>query len=178
MKTLVIYDSQFGNTERLAEVIARQLGADTPVWAADGAAKAALELGDWDLLIIGAPTQHQTVSPTMRALLQGAPGAALKHAHVAVFDTRYRMTRLLSGSAADWIATRVARAGAVLLVAPESFFVERETPPPGEQRRHDHVHDQIHDHERLEAGEEERALAWASALVANEAPTPQSVMRS
>jgi hypothetical protein len=88
------------------------------------------------------------------------------------------MTRLLSGSAADWIATRVARAGAVLLVAPESFFVERETPPPGEQRRHDQAHDHIHDHERLEAGEEERALAWASALAAKEAPTPQSVMWS
>ena len=168
MKTLVIFDSQSGNTERLAEVIARQLGADRPLWAADGAAKAALELGDWGLRIIGSPTQHQTVSPTMRALLQGAPDAALKHAHVAAFDTRYRMLRLLSGSAADWIATRVVRAGAVLLVAPESFFVERDAPPLGEHRKHNH--------ERLEAGEEERALAWASALVANEAPTPQSVM--
>src|SRR6185437_9651841 len=97
--------------------------------------------------------QHHTVSPTMRALLQELPDAALKHAHVAAFDTRYRMTRLLSGSAADWIATHVARAGAVLLVAPESFFVERETPPPGEQRRHDHVHDHVHDRQRLEAGE-------------------------
>ena len=97
MKTLVIFDSQFGNTERLAEVIARRLGADAPLWAADGAAKAALERRDWDLLIIGAPTQNHTVSPTMRALLQGVPYGALKDAHVAVFDTRYRMARFLTG---------------------------------------------------------------------------------
>jgi hypothetical protein len=68
------------------------------------------------------------------------------------------------------MAARLRRAGAVLLVAPESFFVERDAPTPGEQRRHDH--------ERLEVGEEERALAWANALAANEAPTPQSVMWS
>jgi flavodoxin len=125
MKTLVIFDSQFGNTERLADVIARQLGADAPLWAADGAAKAALVQHDWNLLVVGAPTQNHTVSPTMRALLQGVPHKALKDAHVAVFDTRYRLARLLSGSAADWIAARLASAGAALVVAPESFFVER-----------------------------------------------------
>jgi flavodoxin len=160
MKTLVIFDSQFGNTERLAEVIARRLGADTPLWAADGAARAALVRRDWNLLIVGAPTQNHTVSPTMRALLQGVPYGALKDARVAVFDTRYRMTRFLSASAADWIATRLARAGAALVVAPESFFVEQDAPSPGEQRRHDR--------ERLEAGEEQRAQAWASALEEHE----------
>ena len=170
MKTLVIFDSEFGNTERLAKVIARKLGADAPLWAADGAAKAALEQRDWDLLVVGGPTQNHTVSPTMRALLEGVPQGALKDAHVAVFDTRYRMARFLTGSAADWIATRLDRAGAALVVAPESYFVERDAPPPGEQRRHDH--------KRLEVGEEERAQAWANALAAKEAPTPQSVMRS
>ena len=167
MKTLVIFDSQFGNTERLAEVIAHRLGADAPLWAADGAAKEALIRRDWNLLIVGAPTQNHTVSPTMRALLQGVPYGALNDARVAVFDTRYHMTRFLTGSAADWIATRLARAGAALVVAPESFFVERDTPSPGEQRRQDH--------ERLEAGEEERAQAWASALEEHEvATTPTS----
>jgi len=138
--------------------------------AADGAARAALEQRDWEMPVIGAPTQNHTVSPTMRALLQELPYGALKDAHVAVFDTRYRMGRFLTGSAADWIARRLASVGAALVVSPESFFVERDTPPPGEQRRHDH--------ERLEAGEEERAQVWANALAAKEAPTPQSVMRS
>jgi len=32
MKTLVIFDSQFGNTERLAEVIAQRLDAKAPLW--------------------------------------------------------------------------------------------------------------------------------------------------
>jgi hypothetical protein len=105
----------------------------------------------------------------MRALLKGVPYAALKDAHVAVFDTRYRMTRFLTGSP-DWIAMRLARTGAELVVAPQSFFLEPAVPLPGEQRQHDH--------KRLEAGEDERALAWANALAAKEAPTPQSVMWS
>jgi flavodoxin len=170
MKTLVIFDSQFGNTERLAEVIAQRLGADAPLWAADGAANAALVRRDWNLLVVGAPTQNHTVSPTMRALLQGLPYEALKDARVAVFDTRYRMARFLSGSAADWIATRLTRAGAALVEAPESFFVERDASPPGEQRQHDH--------QRLEAGEVGRAQAWANALAAKEGLSSQSVMRS
>jgi hypothetical protein len=81
----------------------------------------------------------------MRALLQGVPHSALKGAHVAVFDTRYRMARLLPRSAADWIVRHLASAGAALVVAPESFFVVRDASPSGEQRRHDH--------ERLEVGE-------------------------
>jgi flavodoxin len=160
MKALVIFDSQFGNTERLAEVISRRLGADAPLWAADGAAKAALVRRDWNLLVVGAPTQNHTVSATMRALLQGVPYGALKDARVAVFDTRYRMARFLTGSAAGWIAARLIRAGARLIVPPESFFVRRDIPPPGDQRRHDR--------ERLEISEEERAQMWADALRARE----------
>jgi flavodoxin len=164
MKTVVIYDSQFGNTERLAQVIARAVGAGEPLWAADAAAMAALEQRNWDLLVIGAPTQRHAASLTMRALLDGLPHGALKDMHIAVFDTRYHMARFLTGSAAGWIAARLRRAGATLVVSPESFFVEQDTPPPGEKRRHDQ--------EWLEAGEEERAQSWASSVVKNEgAPT-------
>ncbi len=164
MKTVVIYDSRFGNTEHLAEVIARRLGADEPLWAADGAARAALQQRNWDLLVIGGPTQNHAASLTMRALLEGLPRGALHDKHVAVFDTRYRMARFLTGSAAGWIAARLGRAGATLVVAPESFFVEQDTPPVGAKRRHGQ--------ERLEAGEEERAQIWASGVVEHEgAPT-------
>jgi flavodoxin len=160
MKTLVIYDSQFGNTQRLAELMAQRLGAGEALWAADGTAKGALELRDWDLLVLGAPTQNHTASLTMRALLQGLPRGALEGASVAVFDTRYRIMRFLTGSAASWIAAHVRRAGAKLMLSPESFFIEQDTPPPGEKRRHDHEH--------LEAGEEDRAQTWASGLLASE----------
>jgi flavodoxin len=160
MKTIVIYDSQFGNTERLANAIADRLGAEQPLWAADGAAREALEQGDWDLLVLGAPTQRHAASPTMRALLDGLPRRALNGRHVAVFDTRYRMARFLTGSAAGWMAAHLGRAGATLVVSPESFFIEEDTPPPGEKRRHEQ--------ERLEAGEEERAQVWAGQLCEQE----------
>jgi flavodoxin len=165
MKTLVIYDSQCGNTERLAEVIAQRLGAGAPLWATDGAAKAALVRRDWNLLVVGAPTQNHTASPTTRALLQGLPSGTLNGAQVGVFDTRYPMAQFLTGSAAEWIAAYLRRAGATLVVACEGFFVEQDMPPPGEKRRYDHV--------RLQSGEEDRAHVWASAIMAREAkPTP------
>jgi hypothetical protein len=96
----------------------------------------------------------------MRALLEELPRGALNDKHVAVFDTRSRMARLLTGSAAGWIAARLRRAGATLVVAPESFFVEQETPPVGAKR--------WHGQEWLEVGEEERAQIWASSVVENE----------
>jgi uncharacterized protein (DUF2384 family) len=75
---------------------------------------------------------------------------------VAAFDTRYRMSQFLSGSAAVRIASRLKRAGAWLVVPPESFFIERDVSPKGEKRRHEM--------ERLEPGEEERAAEWAAII--------------
>ncbi len=61
------------------------------------------------------------------------------------FDTRYHMSAWKSGSAAHGIANKLKRAGASLLVEPESFFVaEREGP--------------------LEEGELERAARWAEGV--------------
>jgi hypothetical protein len=61
MKAVVIYDSRFGNTERLAEVIARRLSAGEPLWAADGAARAALQQRDWIYSSLG--RRRRTMQP-------------------------------------------------------------------------------------------------------------------
>ena len=53
MKTLVIYDSVFGNTEKIAQAIAAVLGIQAiPVSQADGG-----QLRELDLLVIGSPTR-------------------------------------------------------------------------------------------------------------------------
>lgn len=75
----------------------------------------------------------------------------------AAFDTRYRMSRFLSGSAAAGIAHRLKREGARLIVPPESFFMQRDVPPQGEKRRHEM--------ERLEPGEEQRVVDWALSIL-------------
>jgi flavodoxin len=154
MNALIVYDSQFGNTERLARAIAERLGSARLMRAEEAGA---LERTGCDLLIAAGPTQRQKASPAMQAWLERLPRGALKDVPAAAFDTRYRMSRFLTGSAAERIASRLKRAGALLVVPPESFFMERDVPPQGEKRRHEM--------ERLEPGEEERAAEWAASIL-------------
>jgi hypothetical protein len=93
----------------------------------------------------------------MQVWLERLPPGVLKDVPAAAFDTRYRMSPLLSGSAAARIASRLKRAGARLVIPPESFFMERDVPPQGTKRRHAM--------ERLEQGEEERATEWAASIL-------------
>ena len=154
MNALIVYDSTFGNTERIARAIAERLGSARLIRAEEAGA---LERPECDLLIVAGPTQRHGASPAMREWLERLPRGALKDVPAAAFDTRYRMSRLLSGSAAARIASRLKRAGAWLVVPPESFFMERDMPPQGEKRRHEM--------ERLEPGEEGRATQWAVSIL-------------
>ncbi len=153
MNALVLYDTQFGNTERIARIIAAQLGTPRLVAAAH---LDVLDPFDCDLLVVGGPTQLHGVSPALASLVESMPAKSLQGLPAIAFDTRYRMSRLLSGSAAEWLAHHLRRRGARLLVPPESFFIQRDAPPNGAKRRHDLEH--------LEPGEEERAAEWGRAV--------------
>jgi flavodoxin len=153
MNVLIVYDSKFGNTERIARAIAGRLSARL-IRAEEAGA---LDRTTCDLLIAAGPTQRQKASPAMQEWLERLPRGVLKDVPAAAFDTRYRMSRFLTGSAAERIASRLKRAGARLVVPPESFFMERDVPPQGEKRRHEM--------ERLEPGEEERASEWAAGFL-------------
>ena len=89
----------------------------------------------------------------MRAFLDGLPRGGLREIEAAVFDTRYPGWRLLTGAASVSIARVLKRKGARLVAGPESFFIERDVPPPGQERHHDL--------ERLMPGEAQRAGDWA-----------------
>jgi flavodoxin len=154
MNVLIVYDSQFGNTERIARAIAARLGSAQLLRVEEAGAR---DLTTCDLLIAAGPTQRQKASPAMQAWLERLPRGVLKDVPAAAFDTRYRMSRFLTGSAAERIASRLKRAGARLVVPPESFFMERDVPPQGEKRRHEM--------EQLEPGEEERASEWAAGIL-------------
>ena len=159
MHAVVIYDSQFGNTEQVAKAIARGLASHGTVVIQGVTEAPAPDPASIDLLIVGGPTQRHGASPALAAWLDALGRRTLNNVRAAAFDTRYRMSALLSGSAAGKAAGRLRRAGCRLVAAPESFFVERDRPPEGEKRRHGV--------ERLEAGEIERAEAWAIGLVAS-----------
>lgn len=145
MNTLIIYDSTFGNTAQVAQVMADKLGEHGTVRIALANEAGLSEMKEIDLLIVGGPTQRHGVSPAIRDLLERLPRRTLRGAGAAAFDTRYHMAAWKSGSAAHRIASKLKRTGASLLVEPESFFVaEREGP--------------------LEEGELERAARWAEGI--------------
>lgn len=158
VNALVIYDSEFGNTERIARAIAEGLGERYAVRAAPVSEAIQPMSETLDLLVVGGPTQKHGMSPNLHEFLDGLSRRSLRGVRAATFDTRYRMSRLLSGSAARQAAGRLRRAGCHLVSEPESFFMERDVPPQGEKRRHGM--------EQLEPGEVERAREWARGLAA------------
>jgi flavodoxin len=154
MKVLVLYYSQFGNTARIARAVAAVLPEPAHVRVTSLSEVRPADLVGLSWLIVGVPTHFRDVPRVVAKFLNRVPRHGLGGVRVAVFDTRYRMTRWLSGSAAHKLARRVHRLGAALLIPPESFFVvDREGP--------------------LAEGEVERATAWGRAVAASLArPTP------
>lgn len=145
MNTLIVYDSTFGNTAQIARAIADSLGEYTQIRTALADGAALTEMKEIDLLIVGGPTQRHGISPAMRAYLESLPRRSLCGESAAAFDTRYHMAAWKSGSAAQRIASRLNRAGASLIVSPESFFVALREGP-------------------LEEVELERAAHWAKTI--------------
>jgi flavodoxin len=156
MNALVLFDSEYGNTERLARAIARALPPTISVRLERSGQVSKLDSQGVDLVIVGGPTQRHKASASLKAVLESAPRGSLKGVKAAAFDTRYRMATWLSGSAAKRIAHRLRKLGAKLIVPAESFFMQRDLPPEAQKRRHEL--------ENLESGEVERAEKWAVAI--------------
>jgi flavodoxin len=146
MNTLIIYDSKYGNTEQIAQVIgsALEVYASVRVLSVDEVATA--ELSTKDLLVLGCPTQNHKLSPGMKSFLDRLPDGLLKDVRVAVFDTRFAMSSWVSGSAAEIIGRLARKKGGVLITQPKSFFVNDKQGP-------------------LKEGELSRAAEWAELLL-------------
>src|SRR5579884_2519829 len=149
MKTIVVYESRFGNTERIARAIAAGLEAAGPVSLVRATDGSTLDVDGVDLLVVGGPTEGHGVSPTFRAWLAQLPPNALNGVAAASFDTRLRWPAFLSGSAARGIAKTLQKKGARLVAPPESFLV-----------------DSARESALLE-GESERASGWAAKIAAD-----------
>jgi flavodoxin len=146
MNALIVYDSKFGNTERIARSIGEELGSAHVVSIAEAAR---LDLAAYDLLVVGGPTHIHGMSQPMRGLASGFIRGTLRDVPAAAFDTRYHAPAAFTGSAAHGIAHSLKRAGALLIVEPESFFVRS---------------DEAQTDTSLEEGEVERARSWAGVL--------------
>lgn len=154
MNTFVVYDSQFGNTERIAQEIVSTLRAFGQTRAVRVDPTQAVDFQGVDLLILGSPTQGWRPTPAMQSFLEHIPRQALNGLRVACFDTRFQQPRWITGSAARRIAKQLRKRGVELIAAPESFFVKSTQGP-------------------LVDGEMERAVQWALGIHHQcEAPQP------
>jgi flavodoxin len=153
MKTLVVYDSLYGHTEKIAQAVAQAVGEESSgeVALQQVGDASASELEDHDLLIVGAPTHGANPSEDMQAFLDQIPPGALEGVNVAGFDTRMtnRLIRLF-GFAAPKIAKALQSKGGTLVGSPGGFWVTGGKGP-------------------LREGEIERAAAWAKGLTADQA---------
>ncbi|MEE4275281.1 MAG: nitric oxide synthase, partial [Thermoleophilia bacterium] len=135
MKALVVYDSQWGNTERIARAIGGALGVapDVLVLPVGQATPERLTASGIDLLVVGSPTQGFRPTKPVAGLLESLESHGLRGIRVAAFDTRFkadevasRLTRFVvrrGGYAAPRIAEQLEKAGGAPAAPPEGFFV-------------------------------------------------------
>ena len=156
MKALVVYDSFFGNTEKVAQAMGDALASQAQVQT--------LRVGDvrpehvtgLDLLIVGSPTRAFSPSPAITNWLKSLASKSLQGVEVAAFDTRMSVEEVGSailtffakifGYAAEPIGNRLVKKGGHLSIPPEGFFVEGSEGP-------------------MKNGELERATNWARQIL-------------
>jgi hypothetical protein len=167
MRTVVVYESMFGNTRTIGDAIAEGLrdAGDVMVGTVDELSPE--EARDATLIVAGGPTHalrmarpnaRQSVAKnrsyrkygpllpgheSLRGWLERLPAG---RANAVAFDTRFDRPRWLTGSAARKIARRLNGKG-YSIVGTESFFVQTTGGP-------------------LADGERERAVAWGRELAA------------
>ncbi len=155
MNALVIYDSVFGNTEKVARAIGAALGTQGNVETLPVGQATAEKMSGLDLLVVGSPTRGLRPTEAISKLLNALPQNQLAGVQVAAFDTRLALDKIDStfvrflvskgGYAAGTIAKILKKKGGNLLALPEGFLVIGEQGP-------------------LVDGEIERAAEWAARL--------------
>ena len=158
MKAMVVYDSVFGNTEKIAQAIGHALGSPEDVEIVQVGHAKPEQLAGLTLLIVGSPTRKFSSTGATTSFLKNIPRNGLKGVKVTAFDTRFTVSavekvRILAffvkifGYAAKPIADRLKKKGGELAVPPEGFYVGDTEGP-------------------LLEGELGRAADWARQIVA------------
>lgn len=142
MKTLVIYDSNYGNTQMLANAIAKQL--NTKAIAITDFSKE--DLDGVKLLVVGSPINGWRPTEKISKFLNDLNTVGLKGIKVAAFDTRVKL--FIHGDAATKISQALEKAGGETIAKPKGFIVEGTEGP-------------------LSEGESDKAIEWAKAMSAH-----------
>ena len=155
MKALVVYDSVFGNTEKIARAIGSALGSLEDVGVMQVGEAGLEHLKGLSVLVVGSPTRAFNPTKAITSFLKSLPPGALSGVAVAGFDTRMNIDEApgflkfmvkFFGYAAEPIAKRLKRAGGKEVAAPAGFIVADTEGP-------------------LKDGELERAAVWAKQIL-------------
>jgi hypothetical protein len=169
LKTVVIYESLFGNTHLVAEHVAEAAGLHGEVVLVPVGEATSEVIDGADLLVVGGPTHVHGL--TWSATRHAAEAEAAKHddrtldpdaegpglrtwfhglgqvhgTPAAAFDTRFDGPAEFTGRASKGIGRRLRHHGFSEVAEPESFLVDKDN--------------------HLLAGESDRARRWADGLV-------------
>jgi flavodoxin len=151
-KTLIIYDSIFGNTEKIARAIGNALleNLDVEVRVVDEVLPE--DLDGIQTLIVGSPTRKFKATNALNQFLKQNPPGKLSGIQIAAFDTRLIpengknifltfMVKIF-GYAGEKISRQLVQLGGKEIVNPQGFLVSGIEGP-------------------LLEGELEKAAAWA-----------------
>jgi flavodoxin len=125
MKAMVIYDSNYGNTKKIAEAVASELGKDTKVISVNDFNLK--DLKGIDLLVVGSPIVGWNSSEKMSKFLRSIGTGQLRDLKAATFDTRMKI--FFHGDASKKMSQELVRAGARIVGESQGFYVHgREGP--------------------------------------------------
>ncbi len=174
MRAVVVYESMYGNTHRVADAIGAGLGTACDVRVVPVAEASPAVLAGADLVVVGGPTHAHGMAraSTRQAAVEaggnpasglsvepGARGPGLREwltslggyrVKAAAFDTRLHGPAALTGRASKGVAGLLRSHGFEMVAPPESFLVSRR--------------------DQLDPDETTRARAWGATLAASIAP--------
>ena len=157
MKALVVYDSEFGNTEIIARAIGEVLGPEEKVVVRRVSDVQPVAVKGLEMLVVGSPTQQFRPTRATSSFLKSIPKNGLQGIKVAAFDTRLTIEEIeetailafsvrILGYAAKPIGDALKKKGGDQVLPPEGFLVQGIKGP-------------------LVEGELERAQAWAKEIM-------------
>jgi flavodoxin len=148
MRALVVFESAFGNTQKIARAVAEGISLHVPADTVEvGGAPTDLE-GEIAILVVGGPTQAFSMSRSstrQQAAKQAGPDMVSKGIGIrewlmrvkgippgtpaAAFDTRFKKPKWLTGSAGKAADKRLRELGCRMAAPAQSFFVDQTAGP-------------------------------------------------
>lgn len=148
-RAIVIFDTRYGNTEKIARSLETGLKEDGIQTDCASTKQVNLQtLSTYDLVALGAPTEWLSASKPMKEFLDDLEGMDLSGKFGFAFDTK--LSRPLSGSASKLIEKELKKLGIGLVAPRESAIVfatgssmDTMTLKDGEEKRFEEIGRQV-----------------------------------